>query len=297
MKKRKIMKKNLSLFLAIIMPMQPILVHAEEQSFATEYVANVNESALFEYDEEYENDIIQEEFTSSEEIILENSELIDSNDIVSTDEILIDDFEISDPDETTENVEFDDGFIGNVKVGEAEESVQLFSTIESDNFLFEELNGTYVYITDYVGSQNEVEVPARIGEYIVQEIGGNAFEGNEVLTKIILPDTITKIGSGAFQNCSSLQEVVLPSSLTEIGEYAFHNCSSLTEIELPDGLKSYGRNSFSGCVNLESINYPLSLETGGRWAFEGDSKLIRIEVPSGVKKLANYAFSDGNNFK
>ena len=45
---------------------------------------------------------------------------------------------------------------------------------------------------------------------VVGKIASGAFSGNDALTKIIVPDTVTEISAGAFKNMNSLEELVLP---------------------------------------------------------------------------------------
>lgn len=44
----------------------------------------------------------------------------------------------------------------------------------------------------------------------VGKIATGAFSGNDALTKIIVPDTVTEISAGAFKNMNKLEELVLP---------------------------------------------------------------------------------------
>ena len=53
---------------------------------------------------------------------------------------------------------------------------------------------------------------------------------NELVTSLIIPDSVTSIGDSAFQNCSSLTSVTIPNGVTSIGDSAFKKCSGLTNI-------------------------------------------------------------------
>ncbi len=60
-------------------------------------------------------------------------------------------------------------------------------------------------------------------EYGLKTIGDGAFNGCYELTKIEIPNTVTKIGMRAFQDCG-INNVVIPDSVIEIGIQAFNNC-------------------------------------------------------------------------
>ena len=72
----------------------------------------------------------------------------------------------------------------------------------ASDFTYRVLNGTYCAITGYTGSDAEIVLPSEIDGYIVQEIADSAFEKNETLEKVILPETLERVGSGIFSGCS-----------------------------------------------------------------------------------------------
>lgn len=93
------------------------------------------------------------------------------------------------------------------------------------------------------------------------------------LTKIIIPNGITKIRSNAFKDCSTIVEIVIPESVTSIEEYAFKGCTSLEKLILPQGIKSIASNAFSNCDSLEKLVLPVSLESIGIYglnSFKGE---------------------------
>ena len=107
----------------------------------------------------------------------------------------------------------------------------------------------------------------------VTSIGSSAFNGCRGLTSVTIPDSVTSIGSSAFEGCSSLTSVTIPDSVTSIGSSAFEGCSSLTSVTIPDSVTSIGSSAFAGCSSLESITIPHSVTEIGKSAFEGCSSL------------------------
>lgn len=105
------------------------------------------------------------------------------------------------------------------------------STLNSDgtyslNAIFEvtslEEGGYTGEITDVQiepGLKN-LEIPGKVGELNVVEIGENGFEGNSNLINVIIPAEITRIGNNAFANCPNMENVFFdnPWTLTSNGE-------------------------------------------------------------------------------
>ena len=117
----------------------------------------------------------------------------------------------------------------------------------------------------------EVTVPPEVTidgvTYRVTEIGKYAFAGNPDLTRVNLPETITKIDWAGFYRNDNLREMTLPSSLKSLELYAFRDCE-----------------------NLESINFPEGLEFIGGDAFTHDYALKEVILPSSIKRIDSFAF-------
>ena len=64
-----------------------------------------------------------------------------------------------------------------------------------------------VSVVAYAGTASDVVIPEAVNGYTVVQIGQGAFEGNENLVSIDLPDTITVIGKRAFAGCKKLSSM------------------------------------------------------------------------------------------
>lgn len=126
----------------------------------------------------------------------------------------------------------------------------------------------------------------------VKEIGEGAFEGNTVLSKVILPDSITFVGSSAFAECEGLESVTLSKNLSGIESYLFCDCPALREILLPEGIGYIDRYAFAGCDNLQKVSLPLTLESIGQRAFERCLLLENLIFPEGLASIERNAFLD-----
>ena len=66
-----------------------------------------------------------------------------------------------------------------------------------------------------------LEIPEAIEGWWVTEIGEMAFAGNETITKITIPKTVTTIGNWAFANCKKVMEVIVLGEPENVGKEIF----------------------------------------------------------------------------
>ena len=86
-------------------------------------------------------------------------------------------------------------------------------------FTFTTNNGA-ITITGYTGPVGAVVIPAATNGYPVTSIGNLAFEDNENITSVIIPDSVIKIGGYAFadnvDDDSPLTNVIIGNGVTNI---------------------------------------------------------------------------------
>ncbi len=169
----------------------------------------------------------------------------------------------------------------------------------------------------------KLEVPEKINankkDYIVTEIGDNAFANDDsytdifpnkqtpgnsentyrTISKITLPDTITKIGDYAFFRCVGLHEINMPTSLESIGTHAFSFSGIKQLTNLNDDCSLAGEDNtslsspFLNCPNLASI----TLRTTGRTAKlkADDKKCLKDANGNIIVVYPAYKPSDDND--
>ena len=156
-------------------------------------------------------------------------------------------------------------------------------------FPYDGLEYTFVTPTT-VGVCNVVEepydhlvIPGSVyyedGEYAVVSIMSNAFEGNEVITEVTIPNTVQVIEECAFADCSNLEYVLIPGSVKEIGTGAFNGCESLTAVSLNSGIEVIGTQAFRSS-GISFIRIPETVEQIGLGAFEYCHSLTSVDFMS-----------------
>ncbi len=98
-------------------------------------------------------------------------------------------------------------------------------------------------------SLKEVYIPAS-----VKEMGEYAFSNDSTLASITFGDgsKLTEIPNYAFVNCA-ITRIEIPENVTKIGEQAFAACENLTTVVLPDGIETIGEQAFACCNNLKTF--------------------------------------------
>ncbi len=169
-------------------------------------------------------------------------------------------------------------------------------------------------VTGYTGAGGHVAIPATLGGFPVGVIDRQAFQGNDSITSVTIPDSVQTIGAQAFRLCGSLASITIPNSVQTIYDEAFASCNALVSITIPDSVQDTGINVFFSCAALErveigtgitsirlgtfnscgalvSITIPDSVQSIGKGAFSGCSALASITIPDSVQSIDNGAFS------
>ena len=133
----------------------------------------------------------------------------------------------------------------------------------------------------------------------------NLYINNELVTSLVIPNTVTEIKAYAFYGCTSLTSITIPDSVTSIGRYAFSGCTSLTSVVIPDSVTSIGSYAFEYCDSLTSVNY---LGTVAQWCnisfgnsyanplyyaknlYINNELVTSLVIPNTVTEIKDYAF-------
>ena len=147
-----------------------------------------------------------------------------------------------------------------------------------------------VKLTKTINKPADVVLPDNYeGESYV--IGESAFENNEYVASVTIPEGVEMICDKAFSGCSNLESIVIPNSMSAIGGDAFAGTKWYDNEE--DGIV-YAGNVLYKYKGTMPENTAITINDGilgiaGK-AFMGYSSLTSIEIPTSVTNIGNYAF-------
>lgn len=87
----------------------------------------------------------------------------------------------------------------------------------------------------------------------IEVIKPHAFHENLALTRITIPNSVTKIDYNTFYDCRNLVEVNWGNSITSIGVDAFAYCYSLESVVIPDSVTNIEESAFAYCSKLTNV--------------------------------------------
>ena len=176
----------------------------------------------------------------------------------------------------------------------SDDSTQMAQETNPEYFRYriEDTTGSIV-ITGYSGPDANVVIPNVFENRPVLTIGSGAFEDNQVIKSVVIPNTVTTIEGQAFKN-STLEEIVLPDHLQIIEEEVFESCP-LTEVDIPQGTTTIGIMAFYSC-ELSRVSLPNSLQIIAANAFYNNPSLSEVTIPESVTYIGNLEEEDLDNF-
>ena len=121
-------------------------------------------------------------------------------------------------------------------------------------------------------------------------VPAGAYERNEDIRSVIVPEGVETIGANAFAYCSNLNTLDLPESLKSIGKEAFFANFSLKQLEIPDEVQSIGDYSFQYARSLELIHIGDAVTSIGKRSFSNSSVLSELRLGNAVKTIGEKAF-------
>ncbi|MBQ7977540.1 MAG: leucine-rich repeat protein [Clostridia bacterium] len=147
----------------------------------------------------------------------------------------------------------------------------------------------------------------------------NLYINGELVTDLVIPDSVTAINDYAFYNCDSITSVTIPDSVTNIPNNVFNGCDGLTKttknnvvyleandnlyyialyqvvknvttLTIVDDCKIITSNAFYDCDSLTSVTLGDSVTSIGSEAFYSCSNLTSVTIPNSVTSIGDGAF-------
>ncbi|MCX4363220.1 MAG: leucine-rich repeat domain-containing protein [Clostridia bacterium] len=154
-------------------------------------------------------------------------------------------------------------------------------------------NGAIIAFVNKHGSKvTSIEVPAKIGDEVITEIGEVVFSRESYLKSITLPEGLERIGNSAFSYCIALESIVIPDTVTELGAYAFSECESMKKVVLSKSLTSIEEATFDSCESLTEIELREGIQVVRQYAFEHCSSLENVVFPDTLTQIEACAYRD-----
>ena len=149
---------------------------------------------------------------------------------------------------------------------------------------FESCDLSEIYIAD-LAAWCKLSLPDSISN------GYDLYVNGELLTDLVIPQSITMINSYAFSNCDSIQSVTISKNVLMIGSNAFSSCDDLTSITFAEGSRLFniGEYAFYG-AEMTSIAIPASVTSIGSYAFRSCQKLTSVSLPEGLGGISASTF-------
>lgn len=112
---------------------------------------------------------------------------------------------------------------------------------------FEKNKKNEVTIVRYIGEDAEAVIPETIDGGDVRVIGKDAFNSNNKIESVIVPDSVSTLRSGVFAYCKNLKKVRLSNCIEKIIAGTFDGCDHLEEINIPDKVQVLPAKLFRDC--------------------------------------------------
>lgn len=295
-KNKKIISVLLAASLLLGVPTQAVL--GQEQDTETAVVESIGEETSNTEDIVIENTEVMENITEGipEEVMLDSTEKVMG--VATGDSIeegLLDTEEAA-----TENIETAEGEAafepGKTAPDEVVDSVKYIYHDNSgkvDGFVYylktDNTIGIQAYDIAYMGADKKVVIPEKINGYPVTEIDAAAFYGKAV-QNVVFPSTLKKIGKQAF-DYSALESFSFTGKETvKVGEWAFGNTAMKT-IVVPANIKDIPQACFGNNMEATAIIIEEGVETIGEFSFQNNQTATSIKIPSTVTLIGKGAFT------
>lgn len=157
----------------------------------------------------------------------------------------------------------------------------------------------------YDGLTDVLEIPAEIDGRTVVGLGENFLSGNNWITQVILPDTLTYLEPGAFFNCQALTTLRIPAGVTSIGYSVVARDTQLVNFTCDPANPNYAvadgvlydkaMTTVLAVPAAAQVTLPETVTSIGEYAFSWNDNLTAVSLPDSVTALEEGAFWQCSN--
>ena len=120
----------------------------------------------------------------------------------------------------------------------------------------------------------------------------NLYIDNELVTDLVIPETISAIKNKSFSGASCLTSVIIPNSVTSIGDGAFGGCTNLTSMTIPTSVIEIYNSSFYNTGWYNNQPNGILYKDGICFGYKGQAPTGSLIIDEGTRVLAGWAFSN-----
>ncbi len=165
----------------------------------------------------------------------------------------------------------------------------LYKKYKNDNFYT-----VYGYVDDGTGV-TELDISSyNVDGVSIGRIKKGAFSGNNTLTSIIVPDTVTTIDGGAFENMKKLGSITLPFVGKTANADASFNQSESAEDKAVDVERTFGyifgTSEYAGGTEIKQV-YNGKADNTVTYYLPASLKVVNIKPKADDYKIPMYAFA------
>ena len=131
----------------------------------------------------------------------------------------------------------------------------------------------------------------------LKRIGNRAFQSQDNLAELNLPEGVSEIGSSAFF-AIGITDVVIPSGVNYIGSYAFSSCKNLETLVIPDNVSQLNYATFSNCTGLKEVTVPGDADyyySNSLGPFAGCSGIEKVTYTKGQSGIVKGNYNSSYN--
>ena len=162
--------------------------------------------------------------------------------------------------------------------------------LDNEEYNFETVAPYFIYPVEKVVVGEGITELGTAMIYFGSDLDFEADTGNDTVTSVELPSTLTSIHASAFGGFNKLEKLVIPDSVTTIAEQIIEASPGIKELVLPDSISTIYAQTYLPLEGLERVIIPKNVTEIPMSTFSGCTKLAYIELPSGLTKIGYRSF-------